>query len=436
MGFFTGGTLSVGKTSRHAGLDVAAALIPWVVRERAIFPVYQPIVDLSTRRVVGVEALIRGPAGTPVESPEALLAAARRAGLMPVLDKLCFTRALQVALEAPVLPPLVFVNAEPAASHWPPPPDLLAVARSPRFRVVVELTERALTAYPAGVMSVATMANEDGNAIALDDVGSNPLSLAFLPLFEPQAVKLDMCLVRNPYAPGTLEAAAIISDYAERTGAVVIAEGVETEDDMATARALGARWGQGWLFGRPGPLAPAVHWRIDRSAQISRPKPDLYLPSGALFDFVATRHRSQPGDQPTVDALVDYVLSVARRAGSSVVVLGSYPDRGTGRAWLSRLGSLGDTAAFVGVSGPALGGNAPRRVRVVTAPVAGLADTETVLAVVGPHTTVALCIRPGVGDGMDFALTHDPSLVRAVARTLLWRLDASTRWLSSNRRHD
>src|SRR5262245_58925633 len=120
----------MGPRDRRAGtdhLDAAAALIPQVLRERAIFPLYQPITDLATRTVVGVEALARGPAGSPVEYPDALFAAATRAGLMPVLDKLCFTRALEEARDAREVPPLVFINAEPAGLHQPPTPDLLAV---------------------------------------------------------------------------------------------------------------------------------------------------------------------------------------------------------------------------------------------------------------------------------------------------------------------
>jgi EAL domain-containing protein (putative c-di-GMP-specific phosphodiesterase class I) len=410
----------------HAGrdpLEAAAELIPRVLRERAVFPLYQPIIDLATRTVVGVEALARGPAGSPVESPRALFAAATRAGMMPLIDQLCFTRAIEVARDATdVAPPLLFINAEPAALHHPITPDLLAAVKSQRpFRIVLEYTERAVATHTAALLEIAHMAHTDGNALAMDDVGADPLSLAFLPVVEPEVVKLDMHLLRNPHAPGTIEIAAIASGYAERTGAIVLAEGIETEDDLANAQALGARWGQGWLFGRPGPLTAIAGRPIDHHARLRPPRPDLHLPSGTPFSLAAVRHHSRAGDHRMVDGLTDYLLSVAMRTGSHTVVLGAYPDLTVGRAWLPRLASL--TAAFVGIVGPALAGVEPRQVRLTAAPAPIPGGTETVLAVFGPHAAVALCVRPGHRGGVDFVLTHDPNLVHAVARMLMWRLD-------------
>jgi EAL domain-containing protein (putative c-di-GMP-specific phosphodiesterase class I) len=424
----------MGSTNRHVEAeppDAAAALIPRVLEERAIFPVYQPIMDLATETVVAVEALTRGPAGSPVEFPDALFAAAARAGLMAPLDKVCFARALQVARDGwDVVPPLVFINVEPAALDLAPTPELLALVRPERFRVVAELTERALAAHPAGVLSIATLANQDGNAIALDDVGADPVSLAFLPLVEPDAVKLDMHLLRDPHAPGAIETAAVVSGYAERSGAVVIAEGVETEADLTTARALGAQWGQGWLFGRPGPLRAIARWPVNRHARLRPTRPDLRLPSGPPYRVAAMRHHSRTGNQPMVDGLTDYLLSRATGAGSPVVVLAACPDPAVGRALLSRLASVADTAAFVGVVGPALeAGTVQHRVRVAAAPVESSGAADTVLAVVGSHTTVALCTRPGSGGTVEFVLTQDPELVQTVARMLLWRLDTAPSWL-------
>jgi hypothetical protein len=77
--------------------------------------------------------------------------------------------------------------------------------------------------------------------LALDDVGAGPVSMAFLPLLEPEVVKLDMHLLRSPYVPYTVETASIASAYAERTGAVVLAEGVETEADLIAAQRRASR---------------------------------------------------------------------------------------------------------------------------------------------------------------------------------------------------
>lgn len=417
----------MGRRTGMDALDVAAALIPRVLRERAVFPLYQPIVDLATGSVVGVEALARGPADSPVESPDALYAAATRAGLMPLLDQLCFTRAIEVAREAMDLaPPLLFINAEPAALNHPITPDLISAVRSERpFRVVLEYTERAVAVHPAALLEIASIAHKDGNALAMDDVGADPLSVAFLPVVEPEAVKLDMHLLRNPHAPSTIETAAIASGYAERTGAVVVAEGIETEDDLATAHSLGAQWGQGWLFGRPRPLTAIAGRPIHQHARLRPPRPDLHLPSGTPFSLAAGRHHIRAGDQRMVDGLTDYLVSVAMSTGSHALVLAGYSDPTVGRTWLPRLASLTDTAALVGIVGPALVDVDPSQVRVVAEPAVSPAGTEGALAVIGPHAAVALCVRPSRLDGVDFVLTHDRNVVQAMARMLIWRLDTA-----------
>ena len=331
-------------------LDTAAELISQVLRERAIFPVYQPIVELATGAVVGVEALARGPAGSPVEFPLALLAAASRARLLPLVDQLCFTRAIETAQEAAdLVPPLLFANAEPAVVDQPVTPDLLAAVRSKRhFRIVMEYTERALAAHPAALLGLANLAYRDGNALALDDVGADPMSLAFLPLLAPEVVKLDITVLRSPHSASTVETATIVNSYAERTGAVVVAEGIETEQDLATAQALGARWGQGWLFGRPGPLTNIAGRRVNRGARLRPPKPDPYLPSGTPFTIAATGHQGRVGDTRTIDELTEYLLSVATSGGAHTVVLAAYPNQAARDAWLPRLATVANTASFVG----------------------------------------------------------------------------------------
>jgi hypothetical protein len=203
----------------------------------------------------------------------------------------------------------------------------------------------------------------------------------------------------------------------------VLAEGIETEDDLATAQALGARWGQGWLFGRPGPLSAVAGWPVHQYARLRAPRPDLHVPSGTPFGVAAVRHYSRAGDQRMVDGLTEHLFSLASRGGAHTVVLGAYPDATVGRAWLPRLASVAGTAAFVGAVGPELTGADPHPVRLA-ASAPGLADAETVLAVVSPYATVALCVRPDRAGGLDFVLTHDRDVVHTVARMLLWRLEA------------
>jgi EAL domain-containing protein (putative c-di-GMP-specific phosphodiesterase class I) len=399
-------------------LDVAAATIPQVLGDRAVFPVFQPIMDLATGSVVGVEALARGPAGSAVEYPSALFAAASRARLLPQVDQLCFTRAVEIARDAAeFVPSLLFANAEPAVVNEPISPDLLAAVRSERrFRIVMEYTERGLTSHVSSLLGLASLAYDDGNAIAMDDVGVEPMSLALLPVLEPDVVKLDMHLLRHPHLSSSVETAAIVASYAERTGAIVVAEGIETQADLATARALGAQWGQGWLVGQPGPLTALAGLPVENTPPLRPPPRGDYLPPGTPFDIAAMGNRGRPCDQRTIDELTEYLLSVAGGSGSRTVIIGVFPDQAVEEAWLSRLTAMADTVAYVGLTGAwRPGRNAPRTGTAMD-PAAGV---ETALAVVGPYAAVALCARPAPVGGMELVLTHDAHRVHVIARMLM-----------------
>jgi hypothetical protein len=296
-------------------------------------------------------------------------------------------------------------------------PDLLAAVRSERrFRIVMEYTERGLASHLSSLVGLASVAYEDGNAIAMDDVGVEPMSLALLPVLEPDVVKLDMHLLRHPHLPSSVETAAIVARYAERTGAMVVAEGIETEDDLATARALGAQWGQGWLIGQPGPLTALAGRPVQNTPRLRPPPRGDYLPPGTPFDIAAMGHRSRPCDQRTIDELTEYLLAVAGSSGPRTVILGVYPDQAVGEAWLSRLTAMADTVAYVGLAGAGRPGRNAHRLSVAMDPAAGI---ETTLAVVGPYAAVALCARPAHSGGMELVLTHEANRVHVIARMLM-----------------
>ncbi len=229
------------------------AALDHALRPGAIRAVFQPIIELETGCVVAYEALARGPEG-PLERPDALFAAAREAGRLAELDELCRAAAFRGAVEADLLAPLVvFVNVEPEVLDTAPLDDLLAITRNAPcdLRVVLEITERALAARPAELLRTVERVRELGWGVAVDDVGADSMSLAFLPLLAPDVIKLDLRLVQQRPGPAIAEIMNAVNAHAERTGAAVLAEGVETEQHRDAALALGATLGQGWLFGRP-----------------------------------------------------------------------------------------------------------------------------------------------------------------------------------------
>ncbi|MGI8755547.1 MAG: EAL domain-containing protein, partial [Acidimicrobiales bacterium] len=155
-----------------------------------IHAVYQPLVHLETGQVLGFEALGRGPAGTPLEAPVELLAAAREAGLLAEVDWACRSAAFCGALEANMgNGSTLFVNVEPDVAVGAPLEhhELLSRVGS-ELRVVLEVTERAVVSRPAELLRLVDWARDQSWGIALDDVGSNPLCLALLPFLEPDVI--------------------------------------------------------------------------------------------------------------------------------------------------------------------------------------------------------------------------------------------------------
>jgi EAL domain-containing protein (putative c-di-GMP-specific phosphodiesterase class I) len=174
-------------------------LLGQVLAHESIRTVFQPIVDLDRGVVVAYEALSRGPAG-PLESPDRLFAAARRSGQLARLDELCRRTALHSAVTAGIDAPLtLIVNVEPEVLDVAPLDELLELAdRTPgRFEVVLEITERALAARPAELLATVERLRADGWRVALDDVGADDLSLAFMALLRPEVVQLDLALVQK-----------------------------------------------------------------------------------------------------------------------------------------------------------------------------------------------------------------------------------------------
>ncbi|GGQ70174.1 EAL domain-containing protein [Couchioplanes azureus] len=379
----------------------ATAAIADVLRDRMVTPLFQPIVDLSSRLVVGLEALARGPAGTELEFPDRLFAAAREAGLLAQLDMLCFERALECTVAACAPPPLLFINAEPAVLDQPVSPRVIEmVGNGLPFRYILEYTERALPTSPGVLVHLAGIVHQFGNGIALDDVGVDPMSLAFLPVLEPEVIKLDMSLLRDPDTEHTRSVCTAVAAEARRTGAVVLAEGVETEDDVVTARRLGARWGQGWLFGRPAPMGQVKH-RFDPAAatQVPPPRPGFHRACGTPFQVAAGHGPVVSRSAAQMTAAVARLQNLIAANSHAVIVL-----------------SAAETD-FPALKGLLAGETAQTRsVIVLDDPVPG----ESAVAVIDPaYGSAALCVESG--SGRLVFLDHLPA-VADVARVLLNRL--------------
>ena len=391
--------------------------------------VYQPLVDLDGGGIVAYEALARGPAGSILESPEALFETALATGREVELDWACRVAAVDGAIRAGLPSSIaLFINIEPSSLGRPVPAanqETLERARQ-ELHIVLEITERALAARPAELLAAAEKLRATGWAIALDDVGAEDASAAFMPLLRPDVIKLDLGLIQGgSSARAAAQLSAVIAE-AERTGAIILAEGIETEKHELTARALGATIGQGWRFGRPAALPE----RFDLHAES--------LGSLRLLDTTISPTPIEavfPGRRPRIATKRDLIgLSRhlerwANAVPGGAVVLAALQDAqyltpATERQYLQ----LAASSPLVALFGAGLSAEPVPGVRGATLRADDPLRGQWHVVVLGPHFAGALVARelgdtgPDMDRRFEYLITFDRETVIRAARSLMVRI--------------
>lgn len=389
-----------------------------LMRDGALHCVYQPLVALSSSATVAHEALLRGPAGTSWASPVDLLRAAGATGRLAALEEHSLLIALGDA--ARHAPTTVFVNVEPVTLVGDLDMVLATLAtRAPGVQVVVEVTERAFAADPAGILTAVERLRAAGHAIALDDVGVEPESLAFIPVLQPEAVKLDLSLLRSVDDPQTVLVAGAVRAYASTSGASVVAEGVETEHDLTRAFVLGATLGQGWWWGRPDrTFRPCVH------------TPDQFAPTrlahatdATMFSLLAAGHPVHRASRSELGAICRTLEAAAYHSSMPPMLLSSFSSaRDLTPDVVDRYNELAGRLPLVAVLAPQVPSALAVDVRAVTLVAGDPAASHTVVVVLGAHEAVALSVRPATGGLFEFVVTHDRPVITSAAWLLLSRL--------------
>jgi len=398
-----------------------------IIAERAITPVFQPIVMIDGDRVIGYEALARGPEGSVLHRPDRLFAAAETAGRIDDLDWLCRTRAVEAALSADLgRGATLFLNCEPSAVGSLCPPELRETwARGQaELDLVLEITERAVTDRPAELSRLVGEHRRAGRGIALDDIGADVRSLALLPFVQPDVIKLDLRLVQHRPSSDQAAIVSAVAAESERTGAMILAEGIETDAHLDVARSLGATLGQGYRWGRPGPLPTRPHraWR--------RPtRPHCPHRGRTPFEVVAAELPTASVTKSLLLPMSRHLENLALRIGEGAVLLAAFQDaKHFTRRTAARYEILARGASLVAALGIGLDSEPVERVRGAHIdpedPLAG----EWSVIVIGPHFAAAL-VAQDLGDSCRepdrrfvFATTYRRELVITAARTLLERI--------------
>lgn len=244
-------------TPEH-GLSLAPGRLATLMENQALHCVFQPIADLRSGSIFGHEALIRGPAGTEWERPDVLLALAQQEDLLFEFELFCVHTALVQWGQAGE-PGRLFVNisadALVEAMQLQEAESLIEAARrcgvSPRM-LVMEITEHERVGDMEQLHAAVQHLHAAGITLALDDFGDGRSSLRLWSEVKPAYVKIDKYFTRAlDQRTECLQVVNALKGIAEVFGSVLIAEGIETTDDLRVLRDLGIAYGQGYLLGRP-----------------------------------------------------------------------------------------------------------------------------------------------------------------------------------------
>jgi len=253
-----------------------SAAVSVVIESGTLSPVYQPIVHLPTGRIIGYEGLVRVGPEAAFPNTGALFDAAEVAGRVLDLDRAALDVVLRSAHAVPATQ-LVSINVSPRSFEAPEfnATVFLAILRrhgvSPE-RVLLELTERDAIRDIDRLRTAIMALQKAGIRVAADDVGAGNAGLRLLSQFRFDAVKIDLSLVQGGASQDqTLSVLTSLGQLARRWGALTIAEGVETAEQLRMIRQLDIDAGQGYLLGRPGAVLTAE--TIDLDALAGEPAP-------------------------------------------------------------------------------------------------------------------------------------------------------------------
>jgi diguanylate cyclase (GGDEF)-like protein/PAS domain S-box-containing protein len=251
-----------------------------------------------------------------------------------------------------------------------------------------------------------------------------------MPLLRPDVVKLDLRLVQQRPGPAVAEIMNAVNGYAERTGALVLAEGIEDEAHLAMAHALGASLGQGWHFGRPAltadPDRPVGRLQLPSSGPLggdAETSPFGCLPAG-------TQLRTAP--KALLIELSKHLERQAMRLGETCVVAATFQEaRHFTPATKLRYRDLVARTGFVCALGADLPVEPLPGVRGADLDAADPVRGEWDVVVLSPHFSAALLARD-LGDGgpdlerrYEYALTYDRQTVERAGVSLVARVAAA-----------
>jgi EAL domain-containing protein (putative c-di-GMP-specific phosphodiesterase class I) len=227
-----------------------------LILNEQVITLYQPIVRMQDGKPMGYEALSRGGSGTGFQSADELFGGALKHHLVVELDRICRKKAFFFSNRLPETTK-VFVNTLPATMRDPEFKgqhliNSLELASLNPHRIVMEITEKMVIDNLSLFQEAMTYFTDLGISFAVDDVGSGYSGLETIAKIKPNYLKIDMSLVRDVHVSvANREILKAIIVLGRGIGAKVIAEGIQSAEELKALQELDIDYGQGFFLGRP-----------------------------------------------------------------------------------------------------------------------------------------------------------------------------------------
>ncbi len=269
-----------------------------ILQNGEIKTLFQPMISLTDGSILGYEALSRGPGNSVFENPEKLFDFARIYGRLWELELLCRFKALE-NISRLNMPYYIFLNVDPHIIDDEKfqkgfTKDFLKEFHISPANIVFEITEKNSVNDMKGFKKIIDNYKNQGYKIAIDDTGSGYSGLKLITDIHPHFLKLDMTLIRDIDKDG-LKYALIktFHDFCAVTDIKLIAEGIETENELNALIDIGIDYGQGYLIQKPMDTIPEIDQDLIRHIiDRNKKKKNLYInrPTTALVGDICRKN--------------------------------------------------------------------------------------------------------------------------------------------------
>lgn len=261
------------SSDRNPATRRTTVAIKKVLDHRDVKVVYQPIVDLKTKRIFAYEALVRSKSAD-FQGPMDLFAAAVQHTVTGQLGRII----REMAVEGCPTHPL-FLNIHPAELN----DKFVVQPDDPIFQhsedVYLEITEGVPLSHFRLCQSILAEVRGRGVYLVVDDLGAGYSNLRYIADIQPRVVKLDRDLIAG-LRKGTrmFKLVAAIVVLCRELDAQVVAEGIETVEELEAVQEAGARYGQGYLLARPAFPPPPITWPENVVPKVTMRKLEAFRP--------------------------------------------------------------------------------------------------------------------------------------------------------------